>query len=279
MVVNLKLKSMEKIKIYKYQETPITFNIDNKCGTMVNATQMAKPFGKRTNDFLSSKSTNELINSLSVKTGISATGLVVVNQGGRNQGTWLHEDLALIFAQWLSPQFYLWCNDRIKELLLNGRPTLYHGQEKITEYCAPITVTIGENTLWTVEKDGTTYYRFRDILNAIGIYRKDKRSTYRERPYICWINDGSGNTLKRYVTEKGAQAFFEGIRKKNERLENFRKEFFKFIREGNNSGLPERFTKKTMGEADRKRMMDIIINTREEEDRKFLYDLLCSLAD
>lgn len=95
---------------------------------MVNATEMAKPFGKRCNDFLSTKQTNELINSLSAKTGITATGLVTVNQGGSNQGTWLHEDLALIFAQWLSPDFYLWCNDRIKELLQYGmtatQPTL-----------------------------------------------------------------------------------------------------------------------------------------------------------
>ncbi len=87
---------------------------------MVSATEMAKPFGKRPNDFLSAKSTQELISSLSAKTGISATALVVVNQGGNNQGTWLHEDLALIFAQWLSPTFYLWCNDRIKELMQVG---------------------------------------------------------------------------------------------------------------------------------------------------------------
>lgn len=98
---------------------------------MVNATQMAKPFGKRCNDFLSSKQTKELINSLSAKTGISATDLVVVNQGGNNQGTWLHEDLALIFAQWLSPDFYLWCNDRIKELLKTGVTTVSNDDEAI----------------------------------------------------------------------------------------------------------------------------------------------------
>lgn len=87
---------------------------------MVNATEMAKSFNKRPNDFLILKSTNELTNSLSAKTGIPVTGLVIVNQGGNNQGTWMHEDLALVFAQWLSPDFYLWCNDRIKELLQYG---------------------------------------------------------------------------------------------------------------------------------------------------------------
>lgn len=77
---------------------------------------------------MSTKQTKELISSLSAKTGISATDLVTVNQGGNNQGTWMHEDLALVFAQWLSPDFYLWCNDRIKELLKYGmtatQPTL-----------------------------------------------------------------------------------------------------------------------------------------------------------
>jgi len=36
------------------------------------------------------------------------------------QGTWLHEDVALEFARWLSPAFAIWCNDRIKELLKHG---------------------------------------------------------------------------------------------------------------------------------------------------------------
>ena len=105
-------------KSYDYNGYNITFNKGDNL--MVNATEMARPFGKRPNDFLSAKSTQELIASLSAKTGISATGLVIVNQGGNNQGTWLHEDLALIFAQWLSPTFYLWCNDRIKELMQIG---------------------------------------------------------------------------------------------------------------------------------------------------------------
>ena len=68
--------------------------------------------------------------SLSAVTGIPVTGLVIVNQGGNNkmaQGTWMHEDLALIFAQWLSSDFYLWCNRRIKEILF--RKTHHPNQE------------------------------------------------------------------------------------------------------------------------------------------------------
>src|SRR5690606_29415618 len=48
------------------------------------------------------------------------TNLIVTNRGnhsdGREQGTWLHEDIAIEFARWLSPSFAIWCNDRIKDL-------------------------------------------------------------------------------------------------------------------------------------------------------------------
>lgn len=87
---------------------------------MVNATQMAEKFGKNPKDWLRTKQSKELINRLSAVRQISLTGLVSVNQGGTNQGTWMHEDVALMFAQWLSPDFYIWCNDRIKELARDG---------------------------------------------------------------------------------------------------------------------------------------------------------------
>ena len=88
---------------------------------MVNATEMAKPFGKLAKDWLSNKSTTEFIHTLSAVRGIVLTDLVVVKQGGNGvQGTWMHEDVALEFARWLSPAFAIWCNDRIKELMQVG---------------------------------------------------------------------------------------------------------------------------------------------------------------
>lgn len=55
--------------------------------------------------------------------------MVEIKQGGNGeQGTWMHEDVAMEFARWLSPAFAIWCNDRIKELLQYGmtatQPTL-----------------------------------------------------------------------------------------------------------------------------------------------------------
>jgi hypothetical protein len=94
------MRQLNENQIFQYNGSPITFQKGDS--VMVNATEMAKPFGKRCNDFLSTKQTKELISSLSAKTGISATGLVTVNQGGNNPGTWMHEDVALEFLSTLS---------------------------------------------------------------------------------------------------------------------------------------------------------------------------------
>ena len=71
------MRQLNENQIFQYNGSPITFQKGDS--VMVNATEMAKPFGKRCNDFLSTKQTKELISSLSAKTGISATGLVTVN--------------------------------------------------------------------------------------------------------------------------------------------------------------------------------------------------------
>lgn len=110
-------------EIFQYNGSPITFQKGDS--VMVNATEMAKPFGKFTKDWLSNKSTKEFLSTLSAVRTIPLTGLVEIKQGGSGeQGTWMHEDVALEFARWLSPAFAIWCNDRIKELLLTGRASI-----------------------------------------------------------------------------------------------------------------------------------------------------------
>lgn len=109
---------MNEVSIFKYKGSEISFMTGN--GVMVNATQMAKPFEKRPVDYLRLPSTNELIKAIVRKSHIAENQLVVTERGGLHPGTWLHEDVALDFAQWLSVDFRLWCNDRIKELLKYG---------------------------------------------------------------------------------------------------------------------------------------------------------------
>lgn len=109
---------------YQYEGSSITFFKGEN--VMVNATEMAKPFGKTTKDWLRTTSSQEFISSLSAVRQILLTEMVQVRQGGdpKLQGTWMHEDVALEFARWLSPKFAIWCNDRIKELLTTGVATI-----------------------------------------------------------------------------------------------------------------------------------------------------------
>lgn len=110
---------MDAIQIFRYNDTPVTFEMGNG-QVMVNATQMAKPFGKRPVDYLRLSSTDELIKAKVRFSHIDERQLVMTVRGGENPGTWMHEDIAIDFAQWLSVDFRLWVNDRIKELLQFG---------------------------------------------------------------------------------------------------------------------------------------------------------------
>ncbi|WP_307141822.1 KilA-N domain-containing protein [Siphonobacter sp. SORGH_AS_1065] len=98
---------------------------------------MAKPFGKRPNDWSALPSTKAFLQELACVRGIPRTEntttrfsgsgnepatvrnlhsdtLIKTINGGSNPGTWMHEDVALEFARWLSPAFAIWCNDQKK---------------------------------------------------------------------------------------------------------------------------------------------------------------------
>lgn len=106
-------------RVFAYNGTNVTFA--KKGGTvMINATQMAKPFGKRPVDWLQNSQTSDYLSELSKVRKSTLADLVRVTKGGNNPGTWMHEDVAIEFARWLSPAFAIWCNDRIKELMKYG---------------------------------------------------------------------------------------------------------------------------------------------------------------
>ena len=92
---------------------------------------MAKPFSKEAKHWLTNQSTKDYIVELSKVRNLTLADLVKVTKGGNNAGTWLHEDVALEFARWLSPAFAIWCNDRIKELMQTGVATVRNDDEAI----------------------------------------------------------------------------------------------------------------------------------------------------
>jgi hypothetical protein len=115
---------------------------------------------------------------------------VKVKQGGnaKYQGTWMHEDVALIFAQWLSPEFYLWCNDRVKELLLkDSQPKEI--SRNATDYPenTVITVKMGKLSNQIYIKGGVIYAKFSTIAKAMG---------YETQPNYYLKRWGNNNSLK-----------------------------------------------------------------------------------
>lgn len=106
-------------------------------GVYVNATAMCGAFGKKPIDFLRLESAKAFQEALAQDLGTDAGELVFTQRGGdqskvRNPhfapesnrenltlpaGTWLHPDLALECARWLSPRFAIWTNRVIRRIL------------------------------------------------------------------------------------------------------------------------------------------------------------------
>lgn len=124
-----RLNIMNNPVVYDYKGSQISFISGEN--VMINATQMAKPFGKEPKHWLLNQSTRDFIQALSEVRNLTSADLVKVTKGGIEQGTWMHEDVALEFARWLNPAFAIWCNDRIKELLKTGVTTISNDDEAI----------------------------------------------------------------------------------------------------------------------------------------------------
>ena len=123
-------------KIFQYHDHDIIFEFSDG-NKMINATQMAKPFGKRVSNFLQNKEIKEYISLLESRYWNSSIGskravLRVVKGGNEKdaQGTWMDEKLALQFAAWLAPVFELWVYDRIEELLKTGTTSIISHRDK-----------------------------------------------------------------------------------------------------------------------------------------------------
>lgn len=116
-------------QVYQYNGNDITF-LTAKGDVMVNATEMAKSFGKKPAKWLELPSTNSFLKALSKvrKSDFVDYEPIKTIRGGNvsksSPGTWMHQDVAIEFARWLSPEFAIWCNDHIKNLLTQGKTSM-----------------------------------------------------------------------------------------------------------------------------------------------------------
>lgn len=107
-------------KICIFNDHPITFALSKDNGMMINATEMAKAYGKQVNEFMSNSNTKEFVkkaldNGNSRYLGIKIESDLFFSRQG--VGTFMHRVLALKFAAWLDPLFELWVYSTIERLL------------------------------------------------------------------------------------------------------------------------------------------------------------------
>lgn len=127
----------QTLKTVNFDGLPVAFTENG----YLNATMIAKHYGKRVKDYLRNERTQDYIRALNehlseaVKTASQSDGinlpseqnqLVMVVKGGNptEQGTWLHPKLAIDFARWLNPRFAVWCDMQIEQMVTGSVQSL-----------------------------------------------------------------------------------------------------------------------------------------------------------
>lgn len=125
---------LPKTSLYVYLLIPITMNqlsftFDNNYeihfknegeNLMVNATEMARPFEKKVENFTRMDSTKSFIDECLKNANsrfLRIESEYELIRSVQKSGTWMHRVLALKFAAWLSPAFELWVYSTIDEIL------------------------------------------------------------------------------------------------------------------------------------------------------------------
>lgn len=116
----MQLTSQIALRSHDLNGTPVQ---QRESDGYINATQLCKAAGKFLADYRRIKETQELLLELSTSMGIPIDVLVEVTTSGANElrGTWVHPDVAIHLAQWLSPRFTMQVIKWVKELMTTGK--------------------------------------------------------------------------------------------------------------------------------------------------------------
>jgi hypothetical protein len=153
----------------QFEATPITFNDDG----WFNATEAAKAFDKRPNDWLALPSTIEYVGALRESdAGKSGIALVVTKKGGRagTQGTWLHPKLGVAFARWLDVRFAVWCDTQI-DAIIHGHQSIKDERASLRVEYRPMTDAVVRSRL-DAGKEPAKHWHFSneaDLINRIAL--------------------------------------------------------------------------------------------------------------
>ena len=125
--------SQKGTSVLPYNGTNITFELANG-DVMVNLTDVAKAFpSKNLSQIINSKEIKEYVDRLAAIRNYIASDLLKVENG---IGTWAHQKIALRVAQKLSPDFAIWVDTRLEELITTGVTTVSNDDEVIARAMA-----------------------------------------------------------------------------------------------------------------------------------------------
>jgi hypothetical protein len=154
---------MFEIITKEFHKNEFFFEKTNNEVVYLNATKTAKSFNKRLDNWKTSKETIEYIDALSRSLKIRERDLIIVRQGGKpqEQGTWIHKKLIILFARWLSPDFAVWCDIQIEEIL-NSKTSNEPDLDQI------------EKRVKLVSHSKNLFFDFKDVFLKIGISEKNE---------------------------------------------------------------------------------------------------------
>ena len=113
---------------------------------MVNLTEVAKAFPeKNLTQIINSQEIKDYCDALTKLQNYSLADLLEVRRGGINPGTWAHQKVALRVAQKLSPDFAIWVDTRLEELLTSGVTTISNDDEAILHAMTVLQQRVEEN--------------------------------------------------------------------------------------------------------------------------------------
>jgi hypothetical protein len=109
---------MNNLAVFDYNGQTIS----RRQNGFINLTQMCQANGKRLDNWTRLKQTQDYIRILAN----SLTSEVVYSEEGVNGGTWGHPSLAINLARWISPEFAVWCDGHIFNLMSTGSTAIAH---------------------------------------------------------------------------------------------------------------------------------------------------------
>ncbi|WP_075180572.1 KilA-N domain-containing protein [Pantoea sp. 1.19] len=107
---------MSNIIPIQFEGHPMRFNEDG----WFDATTAADKFGKEPAQWLRLPETVRYLHALEVRYGKITYVKTSRARKDRGGGTWLHPKLAVRFAQWLSVDFEIWCDEQIDAIIRNA---------------------------------------------------------------------------------------------------------------------------------------------------------------